>query len=134
MKKTYSGSCHCGKVRFQADIDLSAGTGRCNCSICTKQRAWGATIKPEDFRLLEGAEELAEYQFGTKSGHHRFCKTCGIRPFGDGYVEEMGGAFVGINLAALDDVDVNELIAAPVHYSNGRDNDWWHTPEEVRHL
>lgn len=131
--RTYHGSCHCGLVRFEVDLDLSRGTGKCNCTICTKTRKWGAIVRPDAFRLLQGREHLSDYQRSPKM-HDYFCPRCGVRPFGEGHLEEIGGDYVSVNLSTLDDLAPEVLAEAPVTYYDGRNDRWWEAPAETRHL
>lgn len=137
MKKTYHGSCHCKSVTFEADLDLSEGTGKCNCTYCWKQRMWTIGTSPENFRLTSGEETLGDYARSGDwgEGHHRFCIKCGISTHGHGRIEAMGGnPYVAVQLATLDDLPVEELVSARLQYMDGRNDNWWNAPEETRHL
>jgi hypothetical protein len=123
-----TGSCHCGAVRYEAEVDLTAPTFRCNCTFCAKVRNWNARVEPSSFRLLEGETEVGDYSFNSRSSIHSFCRTCGVRLFSHGYIEAIGGDFRSVQVSSLDGLTAEELAALSVHYSNGLADDWWHEP------
>jgi len=130
---TFHGSCHCGAVRYAADIDLARGTVKCNCTVCTKMRFWAAVVAPTDFRLLQGEAALREYRFHTRRDGHYFCGACGINVFSTGDAPR-SGPFVAVTVASLDDLPVEALLATPVRYIDGRNDNWTTPPAQVRHL
>ena len=132
MLKTYRGSCHCGAVRFEADLDLAESTYRCNCSICRRTRFWAAVAREDGFRLLAGEGELTKYLFHTKKNEHWFCRHCGVRAFGVGTETPMGVMY-GVNLGCLDDVSEEDLSRVPITYVDGR-NDKFAAPQYFAHL
>ena len=104
---TYQGSCHCGAVKFELDTDPISSAMECNCSICSRA-GWLLAFAPAtQFRLLSGAEALADYQFGKKHLHHEFCKACGVRAFSKG--ELRGAEMRAVNVRCLEGVDVRAL-------------------------
>ena len=133
MLKTYHGSCHCGVVRFEADIDLTQPTFRCNCSICSRNRFWAAVIERPAFRLLEGKTELKQYLFYSMQNEHYFCKTCGVRPFGVGNIPEVGEK-IGVNIGCLEDATPEELAAAPITFCDGKYDNWQNPPALTSYL
>lgn len=134
-KKTYQGSCHCKKVKFEADIDLQQGTYKCNCSYCAKVRNWGHMTKPESFRWTSGRSEVAVYQItpGSRNEYY-FCKHCGVRLGTKGYIEEIGGDYVSVPIAALDDVSPEALSQLAVLCMDGANNRWDMVPKTSKHL
>ena len=139
MKKTYRGSCHCGAVQFECDLDLAAGTTRCNCSFCRKARFWMTFVRAADLRVLQGAASMTDYQYQSPERpapflHFHFCRRCGVRPFTKGGVmERFGGEFYAVNVACLDATD-EELAAAPIHFADGRHDAWDRVAAEHRYL
>lgn len=133
MVKTYKGSCHCGAVRFEADLDLAQGTFRCNCSICRRTRFWPAVAKPEGFRLLAGESELTKYVFNTRNNWHLFCKHCGVRAFGVGNETPIGKMY-GVNIGCLEDLSEEELSRLPITYIDGLNDRWPNPPRFFSHL
>jgi hypothetical protein len=101
----YEGSCHCGRVRFVVHGELAKATV-CNCSMCARKGYIHLVVPPQDFELLAGADDLALYEFGTRTAKHRFCKVCGIHPF---YTPRSDPDKVDVNVRCLEGVDVDVL-------------------------
>lgn len=105
--KTYTGGCHCGAVRFEAEINTGSAIA-CNCSICTKSGYILAFVPGSKFKLLSGKDALKDYQFNKKKIHHTFCTTCGVRPFGTGQTPD-GGDMFAVNLRCVDELDLESV-------------------------
>ncbi len=105
MEQLYTGSCHCGAVKFEAKVDL-AEAFTCNCSLCSKKNAVIARIPEDSFKLVEGEEHLELYQWNTKRAKHYFCKACGIYTF---HRPRSAPEKYAINIACLDGVDARSL-------------------------
>ena len=103
----YSGSCQCGAVTYEADVDLDNPI-TCNCSRGQRLGSVLAFTTEDKFTIKSGAAELTEYLFNKHRIRHQFCKICGIEPFAYGSKPD-GQPMVAINANCLDGVDPRQL-------------------------
>jgi len=103
----YQGSCHCGKVRFRVDIDLSSPI-TCNCSYCSRRGSILAFTQADKFELEKGEDKLTEYRFNTEKIQHLFCSICGMESFSRGAMPD-GTKMVAVNVRCLEGVDLDAL-------------------------
>ncbi|HKQ70242.1 MAG TPA: GFA family protein [Polyangiaceae bacterium] len=106
--KTYTGSCHCGKVRFEVELDLGGQFIACNCSMCGRTGTLLTFVPSDKFKLLSGGDDLTDYQFNKKQIHHLFCATCGVKSFAKGIARD-GSEMRAVNARCLEGVDADTL-------------------------
>jgi hypothetical protein len=96
----FLGGCHCGRVRFRcfAPEPLPPALD-CNCSVCARKGFLHLIVDQDAFQLLQGAQDLTEYRFGTGTARHLFCRVCGIHPF---YRPRSHPDGVDVNVRCLD--------------------------------
>jgi hypothetical protein len=114
----YSGSCHCGAVRFSVEAPEDVEVEDCNCSICRMSGFLHLIVPKSKFKLLSGEQNLSLYTFNTGVAQHYFCKTCGIKPF---YIPRSNPNGVDVNVRCLD-VPPRNLRIVPFDGSNWEQN------------
>lgn len=108
---TIRGSCHCGKIAFTLDDEITEAI-ECNCSICRRRGAVLAASGADRFTFEGSRDDMATYTFHNHVIQHHFCRTCGCAPFAEGRGRD-GSDMVMVNLRCADDFDLSTLKISP---------------------
>ena len=113
------GGCHCGAVRFEAEIPTDVVAYDCNCSICSRAGFQHLFVTQEEFTLLRGDDALQTYTFGSGIAQHRFCRICGIKSF---YVPRSHPDGFSLNVRCLDQEALGRVTIRPFDGRNWERN------------
>ena len=122
----HKGGCHCGQIRFEVEAPEDLEVNECNCSICRMTGHLHLIVRKDEFKLLNGQEEISNYQFNTSVAQHYFCRNCGVRSF---YVPRSNPDGYSVNARCLDPGTVKSL---SVDTFDGRN--WEQHAHTLRHL
>ncbi len=112
MTEKRTGGCHCKKIRYEVNIDLTKPVVDCNCSYCPVKGLLLSAILETDITVLSGEDNLTEYRFNTEKIRHLFCKTCGVQCFAQAPGKD-GTLMRMINDRTIDDIDLSALNRMP---------------------
>ena len=97
-----AGGCHCGTVRFEANLPGTVEAQACNCSMCEKLGYVHIIVPENRFRLTSGQDAITTYTFNTGVAKHTFCSVCGVKSF---YRPRSNPDGWSVNARCLDDSD-----------------------------
>lgn len=108
-------SCHCGAVVIAAELPFGlSDAARCDCSFCHRRQAAAVTARADTLKVLQGADNLGCYSWGSHTARHYFCKTCGI------YTHHRRRSDVsqcGVNLGCIEGVNPRDF--EPIPWTDG---------------
>jgi hypothetical protein len=111
----YKGSCHCGKVAFEVEGEITQAMA-CNCSLCQRKGSLMWFVPRSKLQLLTPESAAGTYTFNKHVIKHRFCTQCGIHPYGEAAGPD-GQLMAAVNLRCIEDIDLD---AIPVQHYDGR--------------
>jgi len=107
MTEIKAGSCHCGEVQFEVELENGfENLRRCNCSICRRKGAIMAAVPLTKLKVTKGNDKLNLYQWNTNTAKHYFCRICGIYTH---HQRRSNPKEFGVNIGCFDDVDSFKL-------------------------
>ena len=125
LNTLYTGSCHCGAIRFEVEAPREVLCYDCNCSICSKSGYLHLIVPASRFRLISGRDHITAYTWNTGVAKHTFCRICGIKPF---YISRSNPDGFDVNVRCLDP-QPEKITIKPF---DGRN--WEQHVDEVAHL
>ena len=101
-----TGGCHCGAVRWEADVPAQVTVHDCNCSMCAKLGYQHIIVPASRFRLLKG-ETIRTYTFGHHIAQHHFCSVCGVKSH---YVPRSNPDGFSLNYRCIDNDPFEDVV------------------------
>ena len=120
-----TGHCLCGRVRYEADAELSPII-HCHCETCRRTHASAfssvAAVPRDKFRWVAGEELLSSYE-SSPGKFRRFCSVCGSHIM----AERTSSGHVMLRLGCLDNA-VKPRVIGHIWRSDAAS---WYDPKEV---
>ncbi len=105
------GTCHCGAVELRVGLSAGLATARrCDCSFCRRRGAIVVTAAMGGVQVVQGADHLTLYTWGTGTAQHYFCKICGIYTH---HRRRSNPNEYGVNVAILEGINPRDLGEVP---------------------
>ena len=120
MSRSFTGSCHCGAVRFLYSTAIAPSqwsVRACQCSFC---RAHGARTVSDPsgtvrFEITDPGS-VARYRFGLGTADYLICARCGV--YVAAVITSSRGRFATINVNALSPSAMDLPDAQPISYEH----------------